>query len=155
VKVREWLNKEPVVLRPEATVGEVAKTLADLDVRHVAVIDGQGRLAGIITAADLLTKHAEIHMPTYFSLLGYSVPIGSQREEREIERALATTAGDLMSTDLVTIGPDEDVDTAATLMLDRKISCLPIVDGDKLLGVLDEMDIVRLLAVEEAEPDRG
>jgi len=150
MKVSEQMQKEPPTTGREATVGDVARAMTEKGTMHVVIVDAEGAVLGIVTAADLIAKHARLHFPTYFSLLGFSFPFEPKRDEREIEQALAATAGDLMSTDLVTVGPDSDVDDAATLMLDNEVSCLPVVDGGKLVGTIDESDIVRLLVVEES-----
>jgi CBS domain-containing membrane protein len=51
---------------------------------------------------------------------------------------------EVMSSSVVTIGPHEPLANAARLMLENKIGCLPVVDGEKLLGILTESDFVKL-----------
>lgn len=150
MKVSDHMRSDTLTVRPEASVGDLARAMIGRGSRQAVVVDSSGGVVGIVTATDLIAKHARLHFPTYFSLLGFSIPIENHREEHEIEQALATTAGDLMSTSLVTIPPEADVDDAASLMLDNEVSCLPVVQDGELLGTIDETDIVRLLVVEEA-----
>jgi len=145
------MQASPPTVVPTATVGTVATLMNSARTRHLPVVDPGNKLVGVITAHDLIAKHAQVHFPTYFSLLGYSFPIGSRHDERELEQALAVTAADLMSTELVTVEADTDMDTAATLMLERSVSCLPVLNQGAVVGMLDEFDVVRLLAVEEQE----
>lgn len=150
MKVDRWMKGDPVTATVDTSVTELARLLTDPRRGCVVIVDGDGAPIGIVTRADLLAKHAAVHFPTYFSLLGFSFPVESRRDEREMERALATTARDLMSSNMITIGPAADVDTAATLMLDNSLQSLPVVDGGRLVGVIEDSDIVRLLVVEEA-----
>lgn len=149
MKVGEWMQKDPVTVGLDTSVTDVARLMVRHRTAHIVVVDTAGGVAGIITAADLIAKHAQIHMPTYFSLLGYSFPLETRRDEREIERALAVTARDLMTTDVITVDPLDDVDVAATRMLEDHVSCLPVIKAGKLAGIVDEFDVVRLLVVEE------
>jgi CBS domain-containing protein len=149
MKIVDLMQREPVTVEPETPVGDIARAMTRARTREVVVVEA-GRVAGVITATDLLAKHATLHFPTYFSLLGYSIPFEPARDKREIEKALATTAKQLMSTEPVTISPDSDVDEAATIMLDRNVSCLPVVREGHLEGMIDESDIVRVLVVEES-----
>jgi CBS domain-containing protein len=150
MKIADLMQRSPPTVGPDATVGEVARVMTEKGKREIVVVEGN-RVAGIITAADLVAKHAMPHFPKYFSLLGYSVPIESHRDDREIERALATTARELMTSEPVTISAEDDVDQAATLLLDRNVSCLPVLAAGHLAGLIDESDFVRLLDVEESE----
>ena len=151
MKISELGLREAVTVTPTASVGDVARAMTEQHTPHVVVVDDNGSVRGVITARDLISKHAALHFPTYFGLLGYSLPIEYRRDQREIDQALATSAQQLMSTDVLTIAPDADVEDAATLMMDRNVSCLPVVQGGALTGVIDESDFVRLLVVEEQD----
>lgn len=149
MKVSDWMEKDVPTVTSSTSVTDVARMMTARQKSHVVVVKDVGRPIGVISAADLIAKHAQIHLPTYFSLLGYSVPLESRRDEREIEQALATTAAELMSTDIISIEPSADIDAAATMMLDNRVGFLPVIEDGHLVGVIDEPDIVRLLVVEE------
>ena len=150
MKVSDSMQTSPATVTADTAVGDVAKTMIEKGTRQIVVVDGHKEVLGIVTSADLIAKHARLHFPKYFSLLGFSFPVEGRRDDREIEQALAATAGDLMSTNLITVAADTDVDDAAQLMLDNEVSCIPVVDGDGvLLGTIDETDIVRILVVED------
>ena len=151
MKVSEQTNRLPLTCPGEMPVSDVARAMVEKACMHVVVVDPAGAPVGVVTAGDLIAKHARLHFPTYFSLLGFSFPVENRREDREIEKALAATAADLMTTAVVTVSGDVDVDDAATLMLDHEVSCLPVVENGILAGTIDESDIVRLLVVEESQ----
>src|SRR5271166_3961943 len=103
MNVSEQMQQTPVTIRPDASVAEVAKLMVDRGTTHAVVVDAEMVPVGIVTATDLIAKHAKLHFPTYFSLLGFSFPVEPRRDDREIERALAATVADLMSGDLITV----------------------------------------------------
>jgi CBS domain-containing protein len=112
-----------------------------------------GRLVGMVTEKDLVAKHAQVHLPTYFSILGTVLPLGRHRTDEEIRHVLGVTARDLMSEDLVTVEVARSVDEAATLMVEHDVNPLPVMDGDRLVGILSHSDIIRLLLTEEEDGD--
>jgi CBS domain-containing protein len=150
VNVSDQMQTSPVTVDLTTTVGDIARTMTTAHSAQVIVVDADRKPLGIITAADLIAKHAKLHFPTYFSLLGFSFPVEGHREDADIRHALATTAGDLMATHLITVTSKTELDDAATLMLDNDVRCLPVVDDGILVGTIDESDIVRLLVVEES-----
>jgi CBS domain-containing protein len=117
--------------------------------RGIPVVDSSGSLVGLVTEADLVTKHARIHVPTYLGILGGIIPLERRHSDEEIRRALAVCAEELMETDIVTVGPDDDVDQAATLMIEEDADPIPVVENKKLIGLVGRADVIRLLLIEE------
>jgi CBS domain-containing protein len=102
------------------------------------VVDGQRRVIGVVSEADLILKEDRID-------LGEQHVFESHRRRQERERAGGTTARELASVPAVTIGPGDSVREAAKLMHDRAIKRLPVVDGDgRLVGVISRSDVLRV-----------
>lgn len=102
------------------------------------VVDGQWRVTGVVSEADLILKEDRID-------LGEQHVFESHRRRQERERAGGTTARELASVPAVTIGPGDSVREAAKLMHDRAIKRLPVVDGDgRLVGVISRSDVLRV-----------
>jgi CBS domain-containing protein len=97
-------------------------------IRHLPVVDG-GQVVGVLSQRDLL-QGAVAHA------LGY----GSVSRSR-ILRTIPVK--EVMSEPPVTVEPDTPVREAARLMVARKIGCLPVVDGGRLVGLVTETDVVR------------
>jgi CBS domain-containing protein len=80
------------------------------------------------------------------------LPLSNRRFDRELKKALASTVGELMHDEPVTIHPDATVRDAATVMHDRDVSRLPVVDRDgKLVGIVGRGDVLRYLVGGEGE----
>jgi CBS domain-containing membrane protein len=99
-------------------------------IRHLPVLDDDGTLAGIVSQRDLF--HSGL-----LRALGY----GSHARERVLEDSLVKEA---MKTEVVTTTPDTLLRDAASVMLERKIGCLVVLEAGKLVGILTEADFVRL-----------
>ena len=124
--------------RPVKTLGRndklsVADTLMRTDrIRHLPVVDDAGRVVGIVSQRDL-----------FFNALVRALGFGSTTRDRMLESILVK---EVMTEDVVTTTPEAEITTAAQLMVDRKIGCLPVVDAEVLVGILSESDIVSAVA---------
>jgi CBS-domain-containing membrane protein len=99
-------------------------------IRHVPVLDDDGLVCGVVSQRDLFRG-------ALAKALGYG-----QTAQQKMHSLLRVK--EVMSSSVITIGPHEPLANAAHLMLENKIGCLPVVDGEKLLGILTESDFVKL-----------
>jgi CBS domain-containing protein len=151
MNVRELMTSPVTTVAPTAAVADIARIMLEEHVGGVPVVDTRGVVIGIVTESDLVAKHARVHMPTYFSILGLSFPVGARHTDEDLRRALAVSAQDLMTRDVVVVGPDTPVDDAATMMVEHHVNPLPVVERGRLVGIVSRTDIVRLLLVEETD----
>lgn len=101
-------------------------------IRHLPIVDEQGKLAGIVSQRDLF--HSGL-----MKALGY----GSHAQHNVLDMLAVKEA---MRDEVVTTAPTTPLVQAAKLMLERKIGCLVVMDGDKIAGILTEGDFVKLVA---------
>lgn len=153
MNVRELMRSPAVTATRAALVGQVARQLIENGLSGVPVIDEQGKLVGIVTESDLVVKHAHVHGPTYLGILGGVIQFESRHQDEEMRRALGVSAADVMSTKVFSIGPDADVDDAATVMVEEGARILAVLEHGRVVGTISQTDIVRLLVVEEGEDD--
>lgn len=105
-------------------------------IRHLPVLDADGMLCGILTQRDLFRG-------ALLRSLGYG-----QRAEQKLLDSLSVK--DAMRDEVVTISPKSMLSDAANLMLSKKIGCLPVVEGERLLGMISEADFVKQFAAGKA-----
>ncbi|HET6497967.1 MAG TPA: CBS domain-containing protein [Coriobacteriia bacterium] len=147
--VRDIMSAEPVAVGPDMGVTEAAHLMVDRSIGALPVVEG-GALIGIVTEGDLIMRDVKLEFPTYLHLLdGYILyPPSTARFESKLKKAVAATVRDVMTREPITIQADASVEDAATLLVERDVSRLPVLDGDTLVGIVSKSDIVRSLLVD-------
>jgi CBS domain-containing protein len=157
MKVRDIMTSPAITVRPDVPVQEVARIMRERQISGVPVVDSAGRLQGVVTEIDLISRNAPVHQPTYFTFLSGFIPLkpGEYREYRErLQQALATNAGELMGVDdleKVQIGPDAELNQAMERMLDPEVTLLSVIENGKVIGVVTRTDMVRIIEQLELE----
>ena len=142
--VKEIMHTEWPTLGPESTVEEAIRLFAEARVSGVPVVE-DGRIVGIITEGDLIFQDAEIKAPGFLDILGGIIPLGDTEEyRREALKSAGVTVGEVMTDDVVTVTPEATLAEAATIMADKRKKILPVVEGDRLAGIIARIDILTL-----------
>ncbi|MEA5075838.1 MAG: CBS domain-containing protein [Coriobacteriia bacterium] len=146
---REIMTKDPVTVGRDLSVTDAARMMVENRIGALPVLDGD-RLVGLVTEGDLIMRDVKVEFPTYLHLLdGFIMyPPATARFESELKKAVGATVEDVMTPDPVTVQADTTVSDAATLMVERDVSRLPVLDGDRLVGIISKSDIVRSLIAE-------
>jgi acetoin utilization protein AcuB len=116
--VQDLMITEPITISPGASIQEALEKMKANAIRHLPVVGETGHLRGFLTLADLKRGL----LPSMVADLNL---------------------GDLMVREPVTVSPDTDVEQAARLIYERKISGLPVVENGVLVGIITESDILR------------
>lgn len=131
--IKEKMRKDPITIGPDATFYEARAIVRDKGIRHLPVVDKNRRLVGLVTDRDIreaapsdattLSVHELHYLLGKLKVSGFMTP-----KEK-----------------LITITPDMLIEEAVQLMHDHKIGCLPIVEGEKLVGIITETDVYELM----------
>jgi len=130
-RVRDIMSDQIVTISSDDTLSTVEDIMTLGGVRHMPVVRG-GQLVGVVSERDLL--RASLSNLTAFG----------NEERRAFLHAVEISR--VMSAPPVVIHPEATVEEAALVMAERKIGCLPVIDGEKLLGMLTETDVLRYFA---------
>ena len=143
---KDIMTENPVTVNPETEIGQAAKLLIEKGINGLPVIDKSGKLVGIICQSDLIAQQKKIQIPSVFTLLDGLIPLGSMsRFEKEVQKISAATVAHAMIPDPVSVGQDASVEEIAGLMVDRNLHTLPVIEGDKVIGVIGKEDLLRTL----------
>jgi CBS domain-containing protein len=126
--VAEIMQPQPMTLRADDSLDMTEDLMSLGRVRHLPVLDGE-RLVGLVSLRDLLA--ASLTRALDFDA----------RERRVFLKSLSVR--EAMSKRLITVRPNATHAEAAALMLRNRIGCLPVVDGDELVGIVTETDLIR------------
>jgi CBS domain-containing protein len=129
MKVAELMQRDVKSIRSEASIAEAILTLADAHISGVPVVDGTGRMVGVLSSSDLLAAEAEVEDATSRQAL---------LENTEVQ--------EIMTRRPYTVAPTADVREAAQQMLYADVHRLFVTEGDAVVGVISTTDIVRAVA---------
>ena len=116
--VRNRMSRPAVTVRQDADFQKALALMQEKKLRRLPVVDDDGQLVGIIVERDLLVA-------------------AMRYLQSRVE------VGDLMTRNVVTVGPDADLNEVARTMLERKIGGLPVVEHGRLVGIITESDIFK------------
>jgi CBS domain-containing protein len=152
MKVRDIMTAEVVAAGPDTSVQLVARLMAGRGISGVPVVEGD-RVVGIVTELDLIVRNTRLEPPAFFALLDGRIPLETPAHYRKrIDHMLGTLVRDVMTEKVETIGPDEDLEALAELMVKRRVNPVPVVEDGRLAGIVSRSDIVRMMAREDETP---
>jgi CBS domain-containing protein len=133
-KVKDVMTTRVIWVRKDATFREMAAALREYRVSAFPVLDDDRKVIGVVSEADMLNKEALGDEPGAF---------GGILHRRDQAKAHGVTAGDLMTTAVVAVRPDDTVEHAAKLMYDRRVKRLPVTDvNGRLVGIISRADVL-------------
>ena len=127
--VKEVMRTNVICASSDTKATEVKNMMTENNVSKLPIVDN-GKLVGIVTKNDLLK--AEPSSATTLDMFEISYLLSK------------LTVKKIMNTKVISVGPNEVVEEAARIMVDNKISCLPVVDGDALIGIITKSDLFHM-----------
>lgn len=152
MRVRELMTEKVLTIGPEAPIKDVAKILVDNGISGLPVCDIEGDVLGVISEGDILYKEhnpAEGHTGWPLGWIIEGTP-----DYKGYAKAKALTARKAMTSPAITIAPYESVSQAARIMCERHVNRLPVVQNEKLVGIVTRADLVRAFVRTDAELER-
>jgi acetoin utilization protein AcuB len=138
MRVKQLMSTGVVTVPESMSCHDVVGLMVRKKIRHLPVVDRDGRLCGVVTDRDL--RH-HLFTPEIFGAIG-RVPV---------ERLLSTVpVRQVMSTPVVSVGADADLQEAARTMLEDKLGSLPVVEDGRIVGIVTETDLLRRIVGENA-----
>ncbi len=125
--VQTIMTKNPIAVSPSNTLADVKKLFDEERIHHIPVVDQENRLQGLVTTYDLWKVNKEF---------------------KDYEN---TSVSEVMATKFVKVSQDDKIGTAAELFLDRRFHALPVVDDDKLVGMITSFDVLKYEFIKEYE----
>ena len=149
LKVKDIMTREIITVSPETEIVTAAKILLEKRINGLPVIDAFGRLVGVLCQSDLVAQQMSIPIPSVFTLLDGYIPLTIiKRIDKEVEKIAALTVKQAMTPNPVTVGLETDIEDVAKLMVDKKYHTLPVMEGDKVIGIVGKKDVLKTLLSE-------
>lgn len=116
VTVGQIMTTNVVSIRPETAVENAARLMFTHSVSGLPVCTDDGRLVGVVTEYDIISKHGQ-------------------------------TVGEIMTSDVVTVGEETDAETVAQILINQRVRRVPVTRDGELVGIVSRSDLVRLFAL--------
>lgn len=146
LKAKDIMTQDLITLSPETEIGKAAELLLERRINGAPVVGADGSLRGILCQSDLIAQQKRIPVPSVFTLLDSFIPLSSRKSlEREMKKIAATRVADAMTENPVSVNPETSLEEIATLMVERKVHTLPVVDAGKVVGVIGKEDVLRTI----------
>jgi len=123
MRTKDVMTSPVVTVSPDTPLKDVARILVERGINAVPVVDAADRLCGIVSEADLLTL-----------------------ETADSRGSRPHTASEVMSQSVYTLAQDTDATVAARMMLRHRLKSVPVVAGDRVVGIVARRDLLRLVA---------
>lgn len=144
LKAQDIMSREVFTVSEETSVEELARLFAEKGVNAMPVVDDRQRLRGIVTETDLVRIDKPLHVPTVVSLFDWVLYLESEKNFREeLRKVTARKVAEICTREVVTCTPDTPVGDIAAMMVEKGVHLLPVVEGEKVIGVVARLDIIR------------
>ena len=141
--VADVMNRNVIAIAPDATVEEAAKTMLARAISGLFVVDAKGELAGIVTEGDLLRRDelgTQRHRPWWLRLL-----VSPGRQAADFTHTHGRRVTDVMTPDVIAVAASAPLDEVVEIMEKHRIKRLPVVENQRVIGVVSRSDLVRYL----------
>lgn len=149
--IKDIMTKDVITVTMEDNVEKCASLLIKHNLSGLPVLDEAGKLVGIVTEGDLIRRASRIQGPAVLEVLGGLIYLDSPKKFiDELKNSMGQKAGDVMTKKVVTVDPDQTIEEGATLLVEKKVKRLPVVNKEgELVGIVSRRDIMSYLFPEQ------
>ena len=148
LQAKDLMSANVIAVTSDTAVRELARIFSENRISGAPVVDGGGKVIGVVTESDLIFQNKKVHIPTALAILDSFIFLEApDKMERELRKMAGSTVADICTADPVTVVQDTPVEEIATLMAEKKVHTLPVLDENgQLVGVIGKSDIIRMIA---------
>lgn len=153
--VSEVMTTDVLCFSADENVSDATRRIVERGIDAGPVVDDDRHVIGLLSSGDLIMQAAELHFPAMFTILGATIENWREKRkfDRDVNKALGATVGEVMNAEVLTIGPDATIEEAATVMHDNDVSRLPVVDGiGRLVGIVSRWDVLTVMVRDDFAP---
>ena len=144
---QDIMSREVITVTVDTSIQDLARLLLTNNISGVPVVDENGALICIVTESDLIFQNKKFQVPAVIAILDSFLFLNSpDKMEKELKKIAGATVKDICSATVISINPDTALDEIATIMTEKKIHTLPVVnDSGEMMGIVGKKDILRTI----------
>lgn len=145
LKAKDIMTTRVHTVSEETGVDELARLFSETGVDTLPVVDGEGKLQGVVSQTDLVEQDKPLHIPTVVAIFDWVLYLESEKSfKEEVDRITARKVGDLCTREVITCSPETPVSEVAALMVEHGVHLIPVLSEDgRVAGVVARLDIIR------------
>ena len=141
------MTQDVVTVNKNQPIGDLSKIFIENHFNGVPVLDNTGKVVGVVTQGDLIEQNKNLHIPTVIALFDAVLFLESEKKfEDDLKKLTGSKIEDIYHKNLITVSPDTDLNEIITLMAEKDIHTLPVLEGDKLIGIIGKQNIIHEMA---------
>ena len=143
---KDIMTQEVISVHEATPVSELARILTSHNISGVPVLGDNESVIAVVTESDLIDQSKKLHIPTVVTILDSVFYLENpDKMEAEMKKIAGTKVSEICSGVPKTISPDTKLDEIATIMAEDNIHTLPVIENEKLVGVIGKKDIIKTL----------
>ena len=143
----EIMTRKVVTVNKNLPIKELSKLFIQNRFNGVPVVDDDGNVIGVVTQGDLIEQNKNLHIPTVITLFDAVLFLDSEKKfESDVKKLTGTKVEDIYHKHAVSVSPNANISEITTLMAEKDVHTLPVLDGEKLVGVIGKRDVIRAMA---------
>ena len=160
MQVRDMMSSPAITVGLETKIPEIARLMREHQISSLPVVDDAGKLHGLISELDLIERNAPLREPRYLAVLSGLIPVSLDEYRHykvQVRHVMAINAEQLMDLDPPTVTAATPIEEVMTQMMDPVVSSLPVIEGERVVGIITRTDLVRVIeqlemALEQERP---
>ena len=142
---KEVMNTKIVSVTETTPVKEVAKLMLEHSISGLPVVNGEGKVLGVVSELDLMRKQIEPNEPSIWTMLWGKSQEGVQKYVDDLRKYMGKTAGEIMTSPALTVDVSASLEEAGNIMFNKQIKRVFVTENNKLVGVISRSVFTKLL----------
>ena len=141
---KDIMTKNVTTVKKDTSISELSRLFIEHRVNGIPVVDDDNKVIGMVTQGDLIEQNKSLHIPTVITLFDAVLFLESEKKfEADVKKLTGTKVEDIYSSNAVTVTQETELGEIASIMAERDIHTLPVVEDGKLVGVIGKLDLIR------------
>lgn len=141
------MTRKVVTVKKDQPISDLSKLFIENHFNGVPVLDDAGKVIGVVTQSNLIEQNKNLHIPTVIALFDAVLFLESEKKfESDVKKLTGSRIEDIYHKNPITVSPDTDLGEITTIMAEKDVHTLPVLENDKLVGIIGKKDVIRALA---------
>ena len=144
---RDIMTRNVVTVKKDQPISDLSKLFIENHFNGVPVLDDAGKVIGVVTQSNLIEQNKNLHIPTVIALFDAVLFLESEKKfESDVKKLTGSKIEDIYHKNPITVSRDTELNEITTIMAEKDVHTLPVLENDKLVGIIGKKDVIRAMA---------